>query len=436
MDIFKSGELPITISNFTISNVKLRLVLKGIVDKLPIVSGFQVFLLEEPLFEWNYESGVAKLAELPIIEDKIRSSIRTIVQDFVYPNRISKVINLPPDIQKLLQDMCFETLTPSSHEVFSGPPQGVIKVTVVKAKGIKATEMTYDHMKNNANLNPLHPNKFAVSELLPKKGTSSAYCRVGIGNSMKKSETAKRTRNPEWNFEALFPIEYHQGQKIKIWICDKNTSSSGEDKNLDKTCLGRCYEEMDSVWEATHEKGHNGILENWYNLQSGEGKVLVRFQFLPLTKNIPRQLQGIAKTTGVLSLFLGTMTTEYDCMPECYISLDETDQGEQASQNKGLEEEQSHRVRSSKMAGEHRFNDKKYFVIQNVHSIWTSLKIKVWDKNIKDYIGELDLKIKAISGQSKEISYTMKNSYNTLKPPKVNIRHTIYSLEDPSSWIF
>lgn len=183
------------------------------------------------------------MTEIKLIKSMIRDFLSKLIeQAFVYPNRWSHLIEVPRPLAEKLRENFFQVNKPCIKKAFAGPPRdGVLSVTVVKAENIKPTEMTYEHLKESDNVNPLRPDKFAFSELLPKKSTASAYCQVVIGHEVKQSATVPKTRDPEWNFHSLFPIEYHEGQKVKIEIYDPRAVDDLTPYNstlMDPACTG------------------------------------------------------------------------------------------------------------------------------------------------------------------------------------------------------
>ena len=86
------------------------------------------------------------------------------------------------------------------------------------------------HFKRSKNINPFDIRRFSMKELLPKKNTASAKCSVILGRTRRQSKQSSNTLNPVWNFEALFPIEYYQGQQVKVELNDDRLL---DDLNLD-----------------------------------------------------------------------------------------------------------------------------------------------------------------------------------------------------------
>ena len=184
------------------------------------------------------------MTEIKLVKAKIRDFMTKLIQQvFVYPNRWSHLIEVPNPLADSLAKNFLEVNNPCLLKTFAGPPRdGVLSVTVVKAENIKSTEMTYEHLKTSENVNPLRPDKFAFSELLPKKKTASAFCQVVIGHVVKQSHIIPKTRDPEWNFHCLFPIEYHEGQKVRIEIYDPRAIDDLTPFNssiMDPACTGK-----------------------------------------------------------------------------------------------------------------------------------------------------------------------------------------------------
>ena len=79
-------EIPVNLSRFFVTNMKLRIIVKGIVPRIPIISGVQIFLLEAPKIDWS--SNFAAKVTIPTIfisKCLSRLSIRSI--NFVIAER-------------------------------------------------------------------------------------------------------------------------------------------------------------------------------------------------------------------------------------------------------------------------------------------------------------------------------------------------------------
>ena len=72
-------EIPVNLSRFFVTNMKLRIIVKGIVPRIPIISGVQIFLLEAPKIDWS-SNFAAKVTILTIFLSKClsRPSVRSI----------------------------------------------------------------------------------------------------------------------------------------------------------------------------------------------------------------------------------------------------------------------------------------------------------------------------------------------------------------------
>jgi len=75
------------ISRFQMTG-EISVVLRPLIDSLPIVGGLQVFMISPPDLEWSL-TGAASLTELPIIAGVLRSSLmEKICNTMVLPNRL------------------------------------------------------------------------------------------------------------------------------------------------------------------------------------------------------------------------------------------------------------------------------------------------------------------------------------------------------------
>ena len=46
-------QIPVTLSKVSVTNIKMRIIFKGVVDKFPMINGVQMFLLEPPKLDWS-----------------------------------------------------------------------------------------------------------------------------------------------------------------------------------------------------------------------------------------------------------------------------------------------------------------------------------------------------------------------------------------------
>ena len=151
---------------------------------------------------------------------------------------------------------------------------------------------------------------------------------------------------------------------------------------------------MDAIWKnhlAGKNKGNRGVLENWYNLQNGIGKVLVRFEVIEVTNRIPRLMSkgSHRKVPGLLSVFLGTMEAEFPCKVRAYLYLE----SKQDERSKEVEEYITPEP-PKKAAKRNDLNINKVFIIDDVYSENNKITIKLWDSKAKECIGKTEYKVK------------------------------------------
>lgn len=391
--------IPVTLENFSVSNVKLRIVLKHLIDQFPLVSGCQVFFLELPKFNWK-TADAAKVADLPGLENLIKSAIESqIIRRFVLPNRLAFPVKLPQEVKTKLQNLGLKVADVEDFSVAMPVPVGVVKVTVVEGQELKPTDLSFKHYKDSKNLNILSPKTFAASELLPKRSTSNPYVVVSIGSKSHESLVVENSLDPFWNFECCFPIEYYQGQKVTVDVYD--------DGQIEHTFLGKATEKLDTVFDRLGLKG-------WYNLQVCQGRILVTFELIPLTVKKP-----LSETGGVMSLLLGKLTSQYEVRPSCQLILYQGD-------NKTEELASLEALSTGK---QWTFNEGKLFRIENVLNPKAKLTIKIWDDKSSKWIGQksfrLDRQFENESPGKGEILFP--NPFNTKPPVHMSVYIAMYS---------
>jgi Ca2+-dependent lipid-binding protein len=120
----------------------VRVVLKPLINDMPLVGGMQVFFLNNPNIDFNLV-GVADFLDFPGISDLLR---RIIVE------QIAAIMVLPNKLPFILNDKV------AAHTLKMPQPEGVLRIHVVEAK---------DLMKKD------------ISVL--GKGKSDPYCIITVG---------------------------------------------------------------------------------------------------------------------------------------------------------------------------------------------------------------------------------------------------------------
>merc|ERR1719431_2491874 len=114
-------------------------------------------------------------------------------------------------------------------------------------------------------------------------GKSDPYAVVSYGNDKVKSKPVKNSQNPEWNFEAQFPVDENSPEHFKIEVFDKDTF--GKDKSLGSKDI--------SIPSIANEEP---LQEAWIPLDGVEsGHIQVSADYEPSDPSIG----GSRKTSGV-----------------------------------------------------------------------------------------------------------------------------------------
>lgn len=139
----------------------VRVVMKPLINKMPLVGGLQIFFLNSPRVDFNLV-GVADVLDMPGLSDMLRKIIvEQIGAIMVLPNKLPITLNA---------DVLASTLKMPE-------PEGVMRIHVVEAK---------DLMKKDIGM--------------LGKGKSDPYAIVSVGAQTFRTETIDSTVNPKWDF--------------------------------------------------------------------------------------------------------------------------------------------------------------------------------------------------------------------------------------------
>ncbi|KAL3282639.1 hypothetical protein HHI36_005814 [Cryptolaemus montrouzieri] len=231
-DVFYDGDCEI---NFSISghqvgrlkdfqlSVQVRVILKPLMLKAPIVGGIQVFFLNTPEIDFELEglSGIPGLSHVlrKQLEEKLRKKI-------VFPNKITKRF----------------TKTVLATELKSLEPEGVLRIHIAEAKDLERRDVT---------------------------GKSDPYGVFSVGAQEYKTSVIKRSLNPKWDEWCEFVILDPCAQQVKFKLFDH------DDLNEDDF-LGSGVVDVKSVYD--------GAVDHWLTLEGVKhGRIHLRFTWMSLT---------------------------------------------------------------------------------------------------------------------------------------------------------
>ncbi|CAH1961965.1 unnamed protein product [Acanthoscelides obtectus] len=233
---------------------QLRLVLKPIMIKLPVVGGIQAFFLNTPDITFDLEG----ISGIPGFSYFIRQKIEErLTKKFVFPNKITK---------RFLKEV-------EAAELKSLEPAGVLRVHVFEAKNLEEKDVT---------------------------GKSDPYAILNVGAQEYKTKAVKRELNPKWDYWCEFIILDPYEQYLQFKLFDKDAFNEDE-------FLGSGLVEVHSVIKEDES-------DKWFQLDHAKhGEIHLRFTWLNLSAdssdldealNEAKALKVNAVNTALLTLYL------------------------------------------------------------------------------------------------------------------------------------
>jgi len=253
LDVIWAGESEIEVSiGGMLASVKdlyfhgsLRVVLKPLLQKLPLVGGVEVYFLQKPAIDFGL-GGVAMTAELPGISTLFRKLLmEQIEKRVVFPNK--HIITLSDEVPM---------------QVFKCPQvAGVLRITLVEARNLVSKDFD---------------------------GTSDPYCKLSVDDQQWKSKVIGSTLQPVWNesWEVVVESGKHPiiEQTLALQMWDQDTFGADE-------VMGSASLPLSSLTGT-------GKTDRWVALENVKsGEVRIRSLWMPL---VPRR-EG---TRTVLQVFV------------------------------------------------------------------------------------------------------------------------------------
>ncbi|XP_045454847.1 extended synaptotagmin-2-A [Melitaea cinxia] len=225
----------------------LRVVMKPLITKMPLVGGLQIFFLNNPAIDFNLV-GAVDILDMPGFSDVLR---RCIVE------QIAKLMVLPNKLPIKLSDEI------PTVDLRMPEPEGVLRIHLVQAQNL---------MKKD------------VSML--GKGKSDPYAVITVGAQQWKTKHIDNDINPRWEFwcEAIISSRKSQVLQCELWDWDPGMGIENDDY------LGRCSLDISQVVRA-------GRMDTWQTLQQAKtGKVHLRLSWHRLSTDLLDLSHAITET--------------------------------------------------------------------------------------------------------------------------------------------
>ncbi|XP_021182489.3 extended synaptotagmin-1 isoform X2 [Helicoverpa armigera] len=261
VDLFYAGDCDIS---FVLQRIRggikdlqihgmMRIVMKPLITKMPLVGGLQIFFLNNPSIDFNLV-GAADVLDMPGFSDILR---RCIVE------QVAKMMVLPNKLPIKLSDEI------PTVDLRMPEPEGVLRIHLVQAQNLMKKDMS-----------------------MIGKGKSDPYAIITVGAQQWKTKHIDNNVNPRWDFWCEARIMQSLGQALEIEVFDKD-----EGNNDDK--LGKCSLDISQVVRF-------GRLDTWQTLQQAKhGKVELRLSWHRLSSDVSELSRAISETllikTGELS---------------------------------------------------------------------------------------------------------------------------------------
>ncbi|KAJ0181251.1 hypothetical protein K1T71_003336 [Dendrolimus kikuchii] len=272
VDLFYAGDCDIS---FVLQRIRggikdlqihgmVRVVMKPLITKMPLIGGLQIFFLNNPSIDFNLV-GAADVLDMPGFSDILR---RCIVE------QVAKMMVLPNKLPIKLSDEI------PTVDLRMPEPEGVLRIHLVQAQNL---------MKKD------------VSML--GKGKSDPYAIITVGAQQWKTKHIDNNVNPRWDYwcEAIVSSRKSQRLRCDLWDWDPGMGIQNDDY------LGRCSLDISQVVRF-------GRLDTWQTLQQAKhGKVHLRLSWHSLSSDVADLSHALTErlliktgdiSTAVLSVYI------------------------------------------------------------------------------------------------------------------------------------
>ncbi|XP_041974230.1 NAD(P) transhydrogenase, mitochondrial [Aricia agestis] len=197
IDLFYAGDCDIS---FVLQRIRggikdlqihgmLRVVMKPLITKMPLVGGLQVFFLNNPSIDFNLV-GAADILDMPGFSDILR---RCIVE------QVAKMMVLPNKLPIKLSDEI------PTVDLRMPEPEGVLRIHLVQAENLMKKDVS-----------------------MIGKGKSDPYAIITVGAQQWKTKHIDNNVNPRWEYWCEARIIQSLGQMLDIEVFDKDEGNDDD----------------------------------------------------------------------------------------------------------------------------------------------------------------------------------------------------------------
>ena len=308
--------------------VKLRLVVNGIMKDPPMFKSVDINLREFPNLKWRAGGVAAMVKDASIIYNMIMKQLEKHLRPFVLPRKLTLPLNclsLPNKLDKIISKMgaerYFGTVLPR--------PNGILTVQIKSGR---------DLVKSDRVSSLTNPRSFFKSpptwlkNVVPRAQSSDPFVQVKIGSSCIESKVCFNTLNPEFDLDCDIPLECPPNNFMYINVFDYDRLKSNDP-------LGHREENLSYLYKSIHEEPFESRSCKIYDPQASQveltwkglagvdhGEILMSYKWLPV-KGIQGDDTG-EDSKGVISFAIKELCLESPGKPMVEVRVLKSKNGE------------------------------------------------------------------------------------------------------------
>lgn len=188
----------------------VSVVIRPFVETAPIVGGVQMFFMNTPKLDFELSGALS-----PMNQTIFHRVMRTLVLE-----HINKAFVLPQRVHlNILKEW---ELNVDTVSLISPVPEGIVRVRVVSASNLPASDIHREDLKTIAHW--MSGDRQTLGTL------SDPFCEVQIGSKIFRSDTVERTVNPTWTSGATGDfLVYNLAQDALVRIFDNDFGITKDD---------------------------------------------------------------------------------------------------------------------------------------------------------------------------------------------------------------
>ncbi|XP_059178105.1 extended synaptotagmin-2-like isoform X3 [Physella acuta] len=271
----------------------LRVVMKPLINKMPLVGGVLVFFLKNP--ELNFDlTNLANAFDLPGLSDMLHSIIQEQIANFmVLPNRFPIKLAEDLDLNKLRYPQ----------------PEGVVRVKILEAKDLKKADIG-----------------------ITGKGKSDPYVIIKVGPKEMKTKVIGNSVAPVWNESFEMTVDSADGQLLYLEVFDEDPGKTDDelgrvsfdlsklqDKGFEDEWLpledvkqGMIHVQLTWLWLANDPLELDRVVQQVLDQSTNEDRIhaAILLIFLDSAHNLPRAKKSLNEPCPQASLSVGQQKQE------------------------------------------------------------------------------------------------------------------------------